>query len=576
MTRSSSDLPPENGQQPDDLGPLRSLLVGPEEAEIRSLKERLDDPAKFAQAVGDVLIPALRHSAEQEQELDLELGPPVEKAVRSFIRDDPDTVADAIFPAIGPAIRKSIAASLHGLVQSINRSLEHSFTAKGLKWRLEARRSGRPFAEVVLKHSLIYRVEQVFLIHRETGLLLEHVVAESVESPDADVISAMLTAIQDFVHDSFEGPRGQGLDSLRLGDLTVVLEHGPGAVLAAVVRGQPPVELREALVSTVESLHREYGYAFEKFSGDTAPFEPTRDQLERCLAAQYAEDDATMALPKWFWVVLVASIIGIALWSWLSLQSRWRWQDYLDTLQMQPGVVVTDARRTSLSGGMVRGLRDPLAASPGDSAEAAGIDPARIDARWQPYQSLEPELVLARARQILSPPTGVDVDLDGDRLLLRGEAPHSWMTQALTLARAVPGVREIDASGVVDVTASQYAAAVSRVDGRRLHFGAKSFEPVEDLATVVSDVAELQRLAGELGVSIELGLIGRSDGSGSSVPNLELSLQRARHVQDALMAGGVTMALDVEGRGDLDRIAAPEDRADAENRSVTLRVQPKG
>ena len=43
---------------------------------------------------------------------------------------------------------------------------------QGLKWRVESIRTGRPFAEIVLMHSLLYRVEQVFLIHRETGLVL--------------------------------------------------------------------------------------------------------------------------------------------------------------------------------------------------------------------------------------------------------------------------------------------------------------------------------------------------------------------------------------------------------------------
>ena len=36
-------------------------------------------------------------------------------------------------------------------------------------------RTGRSFAEVVMLRSLVYRVEQIFLIHRETSLSLLHV-----------------------------------------------------------------------------------------------------------------------------------------------------------------------------------------------------------------------------------------------------------------------------------------------------------------------------------------------------------------------------------------------------------------
>ena len=58
---------------------------------------------------------------------------------------------------------------------------------RSLKWRFEAWRTGRPFAEIVLLKTLVYRVDQVFLIHKETGLLLQHVVADEVRAKDAAV-----------------------------------------------------------------------------------------------------------------------------------------------------------------------------------------------------------------------------------------------------------------------------------------------------------------------------------------------------------------------------------------------------
>ncbi len=441
------DLPPKNGGKADEFGELRSLLVGPEEEEIRDLKERLNDPRRFAAEVGKVLAPALRHSVRDGQDLAKELRPPVEEAVYGFLRDDPSSVAEVIFPVIGPAIRKSIAAALRGLVQSVNRSLEHSLTLKGLKWRLEARRTGRSFAEVVLLHSLIYRVEQIFLIHRETGLMLEHVVAEDVESPDGDMISAMLTAIQDFAHDSFHAPESQGLDSLELGELTVLLEHGPNAVIAAVVRGQPPVELRDELTAAAEDIQREYGYALDHFAGDAAPFEASRPRLEECLAAQYEEEDSTLALPKWFWLALFLAIAGTATWSWMTLQARWRWQDYLSELSQRPGIVVTEAKRTSLRGGVISGLRDPLAADPGPIAESAGLDVGDLKEKWSPYQSLDSEMVLARASSILEPPPSVALRLEDSRLIASGSAPRAWLDSSRMLGRAIPGVAVVDLDG---------------------------------------------------------------------------------------------------------------------------------
>ena len=91
-----------------------------------------------------------------------------------------------------------------------------------MQWRWEALRTGRPYAEIVVLRSLLYRVEQVFLIHRESGLLLQHVAARvrrrRLETKDPEMVSGMLTAIQDFVHDSVSGTEGENLETIRMGD----------------------------------------------------------------------------------------------------------------------------------------------------------------------------------------------------------------------------------------------------------------------------------------------------------------------------------------------------------------------
>ena len=47
--------------------------------------------------------------------------------------------------------------------------------------------------------SLVYRVEQLFLIHRKTSLSLLHVALDPAIAKDSDMVAGMLSAIQDFV-----------------------------------------------------------------------------------------------------------------------------------------------------------------------------------------------------------------------------------------------------------------------------------------------------------------------------------------------------------------------------------------
>lgn len=272
----------------DGFSELRNLLLAPEHAQLIELRRRLEEPTVRATDVSRVLADAIVMRTREDDQLAAALGPTVEEALHTSVRERPTVLANVLFPLMGPAIRQSIAAALRSMIESIDRVLEHSLSVRGLRWRVEAWRTGRPFAEIVLRHSLIYRVEQVFLIHRETGLPLIHRVAGDVAPQDSGMVSGMLTALQDFVRDSFHAPPSESLETLEFGGLTVWIAQGPRALLAAVVRGLPPPELRAFLYETLETVHRVWGRELDEFLGDTTPFEATADRLDTCLQSQYA------------------------------------------------------------------------------------------------------------------------------------------------------------------------------------------------------------------------------------------------------------------------------------------------
>src|SRR5262249_44089624 len=153
-------------------------------------------------------------------------------------------VAEAISPLMGPAIRRAISIALNSMIQAFDQALKHSFSRQGLKWRIESWRTGKSFPEGVVLRALGYRCEHVFLIHKQSGLLLQHIAASSVETQDADIVSGMLTAIQEanrsFAHDSFGPAQDERIDTLDLGACEVWFEPSTQVVLALVIRGKAP------------------------------------------------------------------------------------------------------------------------------------------------------------------------------------------------------------------------------------------------------------------------------------------------------------------------------------------------
>lgn len=525
----------------DELGELRGLLLAPEQIKLDNLQERLDNPARYAADVSRALPRAIALSASSD--LTNALMPSVEAAIGISVKKNPQRLVDAIFPVMGPAIRKAIANAFREMVQSLNQTLEYSVSLKGLKWRLEALRTGKTFAEVVISHTLLYRVEQVFLIHRETGLLLQHVQAGDAAVQDADLVSGMLTAIQDFVHDSFgPGRSDSALDSIEVGEFTVWVERGSQAVLAAVIRGTAPNELRRLMQDALDGIHVEQRDAFEAFAGDSAPFAASRPQLESCIQMQTEAVSRKRPSP-----VLLAAlgllVVALGLWLFFSIRESRRWNDYLGRLRSEPGLVVVSAEKR---GGKyhITGLRDPMAVDPAALLAGSKIDPQDVAARWEPYQTSHPDFVLARANRLLEPPTTVSLSVEDGALVARGSARQDWIKAARAITKMMPGVSRFDAQGLVDIDSAQseFGAIAQRIEHHEIHFGIGSAELTpehsNELKVVMAEIQRLDLLARSLGTPYRVEVWGHADQSGSQELNDRLIASRAGKVMSALVALG--------------------------------------
>ncbi len=430
------------GNPIEEFEELRQLLLSREREQLRELRDRIVDKERRSQDIAGVLPEAVKLSRERGEELAHALRPAVEGSIKESIDQRPQIFVDALHPIIGPIVRRSIAESLRRLLQSLNQTLEHTFSWRGLKWRFEALRTGKSFAEVVMLRSLVYRVEQLFLIHRKTSLSLLHVTSDPAMSKDSDMVAGMLSAIQDFARDSFEVGEDAALEEFRVGELQVWISPGRSAYLAAVIRGNPSRELRSTLEETIESIHVLKGSALAIFQGSAVIFEPLRPELEACLRAQYTTAKSDRR-PTRLWVILgtavAVAIFGLA----LAAQSKSKWKDFLGRLNAQPGLIVTDAQQGWLSSSQVSGLRDVSSPDPAALAREAKLDPARIRFHWKEYLALDPASVRRRFEQRFGVPNETRIALKDGVLTLSGSIPYEWLERVRREATLIPGVTSI-------------------------------------------------------------------------------------------------------------------------------------
>jgi OOP family OmpA-OmpF porin len=537
---------PAVARPPAPVERLRAILLGPHREQIQKLERMLQDPEA--------------------------LSPVVEKALTASVRRDPRPLADALFPVMGPAIRRAISQALAGMMQSMNLALEHTFSIQGIRWRWEAIRTGSSFAEVVLRHSLLYRVEQLFLVYRESGLLLQHLTAPSVAAQPPDMVAGMLTAIQDFTRDSFHVDQEEMLETMQVGELTVRVEQGARTLLAAVIRGHAPVEFRTEMQSALEAIEGEHAAELASFQGDASPFLRSRPRLESLLLMEAREPARRM--PWRSWAVMLLVLAGLAVLLVPRVIRTRRWHAYLDRLRDEPGLIVTDVGRQD-GHYVVRGLRDPLARDPEELLSATRLPAEAVVGRWEPYVALLPQFILRRATRALSPPQTISLRLVGDTLIGEGAAAESWFAHAALVAPALAGVGTWRADPVLPRDLPPLRPLVAAVESHRILFDPAVSDldsaAARVLAATVPDVVRLDSVAAGMGYALRLELVGSADDIGSASDNERLRAERADRV-----ASRLTPLLPPEVR--LSTAVAPADSAAANDeerarrRAVFLRL----
>ena len=565
-----AELPPA----PDDpdLVALRRLMFQRELALLEQLNARLDDPNLHAKDVSNVVAEALLLRAHKDDKLARVLEPLVGKIFKHSLGKDRYTFANVLFPIMGPAIRRSIAETFRSMLESLNKSVEMSLSWKGLRWRIEAWRTGKPFSEVVLLHTLVYRVEQIFFIHGATGLVLAHVVDDGVASQDADMVSAMLTAIQDFVRDCFTGDKDSSLEQLQLEEFTILVEKSPLAYLACVVRGTPSVEFRQKLRSTLELLLVDCDDALDEYNGDSTPFLPARQLLEDCLESRFVEED--QALPFWIKALPVAVVLvialGLGLWFYAKHQSaltaerarqieeertlaqKQAREAIVDALRKEPGILVMDVAAKKDQPWEILCLRDELARPFGVVIQKAGGRLEDFIVSAAPYVSFEPEIVTLRVNRELVPPAGVRVEYQGNGVLrLSGEAPLQWILRAKQEGRHVAGIKRVIIDDLNDPRLADLLAMVKEVESSIMEFPLGREIPVPadlpKLEKAVETLTKIENLAHRMGITVGLAVYGYADASGRDKRNFELSQGRARTLAAMLYARGSKLRISVYG-----------------------------
>ncbi len=539
-----------------DLDRLRHLLLADERDKLALAEQRIVELERINRELSAQL-PGLVTAAPAEP-MSRALATPVAAALGNAVHRNRASIVDALFPVIGPIIRKAIAEALRGMMRDLNQVLEHGFSPRGIRWRIEAWRRGVPFAQIVLKHSLRYQIDHVFLIERDSGLVLHRESSPGLPDLDADAIAGMLTAIGQFVRDSVGRDGGDSLEAARVGEDLLWVLDGPRASLACFIKGVPPDALRVVLSDRLEQIHAQYpAVADSSLDGDAAASQGLTASLEPsalvAASAALADDGAGRKRPSLLPLLIIGLVIVLGLGWYLLNIARWneRVEMLRSGLSAHPGFLLTAIEAKPWRRLTIHGLLDADADSVQPLLERVDLGEVKAKLDVAGYLSSDDAIVLKRATRLLDAPAGVQLVVNDGVLALSGQAASDWIERRQGQAAWVTGVRSVDWR-VAETTDPQVApraalaALIAEIEQTTLGF-TTGIEPSDTASNQLQQLAEsLQKaelLAAKLGVVLRLYVDGYSDASGSADLNARLRMARAGWLRDSLRETGVAASV---------------------------------
>ncbi|MEH6421564.1 hypothetical protein [Pseudomonas sp. CGJS7] len=540
---------------PGEYDRLRRLLLQSESSQLEELRESLRRTRALLGEVPEIVAEHLETSQGQGRpsRLTEALTQSAITSLEMAVRQQPQVVTDALYAIVGPTIRRSLGETMREMADDLDRTLRNTLSLRTLRWRLQAWRSGLPYAQVVLRNTMRYRVEYLYLIEPQGGLLLGHCATEGLQELDSDAIAGMFTAINQFVMDSVPMDRIGGIGSATVGEYRLVVSDGPLARLVAFVRGVPSSDFRNQLNQLNEKLHSRHASALSADSSADMPNtelleQSDFDHLNRSLAEEHTASRRRRPYLRWTLAISLAALathVGFSIhWALLA-------RDIEAHFAQTPGMMISywdDSRRGRLRG---EGLIDPLADDP-KRWLAERYPDVKLDWRARPYMSLEPAILERRAARRLGIPLDMAEYLDGT-ISLKGTLRFADWYRVTQTSMSIPGVDRVDTAGLDYPGAQRVRELIVELEGMQVRFDSGTTVPIEGMQAqidaMVDRVDRLQALGKAEGMAFRLRAKGFTDEVGSYSQNRSLRQARAEWLAarlDAALSPPSTVIVDTD------------------------------
>ncbi len=213
------------------LKQLQEILLKEDRTAFEQLQVALDDPIWLSEKISPII--------EERMEFLKETFPKefqgiVDNIIEKKIKASQAEILDVIYPVVGKMIKKYIAHQIQMLKDTVDETIRNTFSRKGILWRIRSVFLGIKSSDSILYDLKDHKIEEIYLIQRDSGLLFGS--ASTGNTIDQDAIAGMLTAIKSFVEDAFKRD-SEDLEMIQYGTYKILLQNFYSYYIALAISG---------------------------------------------------------------------------------------------------------------------------------------------------------------------------------------------------------------------------------------------------------------------------------------------------------------------------------------------------
>jgi len=283
-----------------ELNQLKALLLSDELEQLKELESKLksldfdaQDDETIMQRVtplfDTILLERLQHKDEKTLKtlskylaqiitetskndvsgLSKSLQSVISPAISKEIADNKDVMIDALYPIMGGMISKYVTQAIKEMMENINAKIEDGLSFDKYKRKLKSKVSGVSESELLLEESSDALISSLFVLQKESGLLIAEAHLEDQEIDDPHMVASMASAIKDFINDWIKSHKTQSeVQMLSYGNATLYIESAGSVYVIAFLDAEPDYEQRTQINTFFASVVKKYADFFQNFEGD--------------------------------------------------------------------------------------------------------------------------------------------------------------------------------------------------------------------------------------------------------------------------------------------------------------------